>query len=73
MLFLLAFTIVPSCTTVDVESIPEIVSFAAPDKHCFDSDRDILKVMTLNIGDWLGSHFADFLQNGIPLRRSEDV
>jgi len=54
VLFLLALMIVPGCTTGKAESIPDIVSFSVPDKHSLDTDREILKVMTLNLGHGKG-------------------
>jgi len=54
IVFLSALTIVQGCTTVDAESIPEIVSFAVNSENSFDADRKILKVMTLNLGHGKG-------------------
>jgi hypothetical protein len=64
ILVFLALTIVPSCTTSDAESIPEITTFAVPDEYSFDAGGGILKVMTLNIGHGKGRGIIqEFISN----------
>ncbi|MHC4204014.1 MAG: endonuclease/exonuclease/phosphatase family protein [Planctomycetota bacterium] len=72
LLLLLALTIVPGCTTVDAESIPEIVSLAAPGESCFDSDTEILKVMTLNLGHGKGRGIIQELVSNNRTRKNLD-
>lgn len=72
ILILFLLTIVLSCTTFDVESIPEIVSFTVPDKHCSDSDREILKVMTLNLGHGKGRGMIQELVSNNKTRKNLD-
>ena len=62
--FLSMLSMVPSCTTDNIESIPEIISFVVPDENSFNPDGEILKVMTLNLGHGKGRGITqEFVSN----------
>lgn len=50
----LALMILPGCAKIKTPSVPEIVSFTVPDERHLDTDTEILKVMTLNLGHGKG-------------------
>lgn len=50
----LALMIFQGCTADKTHSIPEIVSFTIPNEYESDSDTEILKAMTLNLGHGKG-------------------
>ncbi len=72
VLFLLALIFVTGCASIDSERIPEIVPFAASDEHCFDSDREILKVMTLNLAHGKGRGIIQELVSNKRTRKNLD-
>ena len=54
ILVFLALIILPGCISGKTQHVPEIVSFAVSDEYHFDTDTDILKVMTLNLAHGRG-------------------